>query len=112
MTRTILIATAVVAVAAIAYLTVVGTSDPVQPVAETRTESPMLSDAEAVAEENMSNRAASDAVERWTFNPATAGGRAIDSQIRVPVQFIAANSDAAPFVAPPGALDTIVLRAD
>jgi len=56
--------------------------------------------------------AASDAVERWTFNPATSDGRAIDSQIRVPVQFIAANSDAAPFVAPPGALDTIVLRAD
>lgn len=58
------------------------------------------------------DRAASDAVERWTFNPATAGGRAIDSQIRVPVQFIAANSDATPFVAPPDALDTIVLRAD
>lgn len=58
------------------------------------------------------DRAASDAVELWTFNPATAGGRAIDSQIRVPVQFIAANSGAAPFVAPPGALDTIVLRAD
>lgn len=58
------------------------------------------------------DRAASDAVERWTFNPATSDGRAIDSQIRVPVQFIAANSDAAPFVAPPGALDTIVLRAD
>jgi hypothetical protein len=51
-------------------------------------------------------------VERWTFNPATSDGRAIDSQIQVPVQFIAANSDAAPFVAPPGALDTIVLRAD
>lgn len=58
------------------------------------------------------DRAASDAVELWTFNPATAAGRAIDSQIRVPVQFIAANSGAAPFVAPPGALDTIVLRAD
>ncbi|ODU44896.1 TonB family protein [uncultured Aquimonas sp.] len=61
---------------------------------------------------NVLDGAASDAVERWTFNPATSDGRAIDSQIRVPVQFIAANSDAAPFVAPPGALDTIVLRAD
>lgn len=61
---------------------------------------------------NALDGAASDAVERWTFNPATSDGRAIDSQIRVPVQFIAANSDAAPFVAPPGALDTIVLRAD
>jgi bla regulator protein blaR1 len=61
---------------------------------------------------NALDGAASDAVERWTFNPATSDGRAIDSQIQVPVQFIAANSDAAPFVAPPGALDTIVLRAD
>lgn len=69
-------------------------------------------DIEASSGDQALDRAASDAVELWTFNPATAGGRAIDSQIRVPVQFIAANSGAAPFVAPPGALDTIVLRAD
>jgi protein TonB len=58
------------------------------------------------------DRAASDAVGLWTFNPARSNGRAIDSQIRVPVQFIAANSGTAAFQAPPGALDTIVLRAD
>lgn len=58
------------------------------------------------------DRAASDAVGLWTFNPAMSDGRAIDSQIRVPVQFIAANSGTAAFQAPPGALDTIVLRAD
>ncbi|MBE5315859.1 MAG: TonB family protein [Xanthomonadales bacterium] len=58
------------------------------------------------------DRAASDAVERWSFNPATSDGLAVDSRILVPVQFIASNSAAEPYAAPPGALDTITLRAD
>lgn len=58
------------------------------------------------------DRAASAAVERWSFNPATSDGRAVASRILVPVQFIAAHSAAEPFAAPPGALDTITLRAD
>ncbi len=58
------------------------------------------------------DRAASDAVERWSFNPATSEGRAVASRILVPVQFIASNSVTVPYAAPPGALDTITLRAD
>ncbi|SDD95085.1 TonB family protein [Aquimonas voraii] len=58
------------------------------------------------------DRAASDAVERSTFNPARIAGQPVASQIRLPVQFIAANSTAAPFVPPAGALDTITLQAD
>lgn len=68
-----------------------------------------IADSSGVAE---LDRAASTAVERWTFNPASADGTAIGSQVLVPVQFIAANGNAAPFAAPPGALDTITMRAD
>lgn len=68
-----------------------------------------IADSSGVAE---LDRAASTAVEHWTFNPASTDGTAVGSQVLVPVQFIAANGNAAPFTAPPGALDTITLRAD
>jgi TonB family protein len=58
------------------------------------------------------DRAASSAVERWTFNPATREGRAVPSQVLVPVQFLASDATAEPYAPPAGALDTITLRAD
>jgi bla regulator protein BlaR1 len=58
------------------------------------------------------DRAASAAVERWTFNPATREGRAVPSQVLVPVQFLASNGTAEPYAPPAGALETITLRAD
>jgi len=58
------------------------------------------------------DRAASNAVERWSFEPARSGGRAVASQALVPVQFVAAGADPGVYAAPAGALDTITLRAD
>lgn len=58
------------------------------------------------------DRAAVDAVHGWLFNPAQRNGEAVASEVRVPVQFLAAGSSAEAYAAPAGALDTISLRGD
>lgn len=73
---------------------------------------PLTVDVVASSGVQLLDRAASNAVERWTFDPARSDGRAVASQALVPVQFVAAGSEPGVYAAPPGALDTITLRAD
>jgi hypothetical protein len=86
MTRTILIATVVVGIAAIAYLTVVGTSDPVQPVAENRIGTPAANDADAVVEENISNRVGSDAATDEAFESALEGEEPVQPNLDTSIE--------------------------
>jgi hypothetical protein len=104
MNRTIVIATAIVAVAAIAYLAVVGTSDPVQPVADNRAETPILDDAEVVVEENVSNRAASDAATDEAFESAQEGEEPVQPNLDTSVEAatLAGAVGAAPEFTPEG----------
>jgi bla regulator protein BlaR1 len=73
---------------------------------------PLTVDIVASSGSDLLDRAAANAVERWSFEPARSDGRAVASQALVPVQFVAAGAEPGVYAAPPGALDTITLRAD
>ena len=79
--KTILIAVAVVAAVVLVYFAVIDTDRAVEtPVAEA-TVDPAEADAEAIARENMSNRAASDAATDEAFESALEGEEPVQSNI-------------------------------
>jgi len=83
MTRTTMIAAAVVAIAVIAYFAVLGTNETALTPGYDQTveTTPMRDDAERVTEENMSNRAASDAATDEAFQSALEGEEPVQSNI-------------------------------
>ena len=82
MTRTTMIAAGVVAIAVIAYLVVLGTNETaLTPGYEQTAQPPLRDDAEIVAEENMSTRAASDAATDEAFESALEGEEPVQSNL-------------------------------
>ena len=73
MTRTMLIATGVVLVAVVAYFAMIGRGPDPAAVNVTQAEDPAAADAEAVIDENVSNRVGADAATDAAVESARAG---------------------------------------